>query len=320
MRSFRSILLTGGAGFIGSSLARHLLKRQDLERLTILDALTEVGDRANLVGPDRDSRFNFVHGDINDRELVNRILRDSECTGIFNLAAESHVDRSIRDSFQFVRTNVLGTSVLLDAARSFDIPFLQCSTDEVYGSIESTRLADETDKLRPSSPYSASKASADFFVHAAHRTHGQDVIIARCTNNYGPRQHREKLIPTLIYQALRNQPLPIYGSGRQIRDWIHVEDCSLGLIATFSKGFSNRIYHLGAKTERTNLGIAREVLKHLQKPESLISHVEDRPGHDERYALNPRRALVELGWRARIPFRSAFGDVVRELAQSLRPG
>lgn len=319
MRSLRSILLTGGAGFIGSNLTRQLLARRDLENLTILDALAEGGDRANLVGPDRDPRFHFVEGDINDRDLLSRLLHERSYSGLFNLAAESHVDRSISDPGKFLQTNVLGTSCLLEAARAAGVPFLQCSTDEVYGSVPYPQRADESRKLRPSSPYSASKAAADFLVRAAHQTHEQDVVIARCTNNYGPRQHREKLIPTLIYHALRDQPLPLYGSGRQIRDWIHVDDCALGLIATFEKGFTNRIYHLGAKFERTNLGMARDVLHHLHKPESLISHVADRPGHDERYALEPRRALVELSWRARIPFRSAFSEVVRELSQSLRP-
>jgi dTDP-glucose 4,6-dehydratase len=311
--------LTGGAGFIGSAVARHLLARTDLEKLTVLDALTEVGNLSNLAGPDQDPRFHFVEGDINDRELTSRLIRDSQCSGILNLAAESHVDRSIVSPDEFIRTNVMGTSRLLETARSAGVPFLQCSTDEVYGSVPYPQQADESRKLNPSSPYSASKASADFLVQAAHHTHGQDVVIARCTNNYGPRQHREKLIPTLIYHALRDQPLPLYGSGRQIRDWIHVDDCALGLIAAFEKGFSNRLYHLGAKTERTNLGIARAVLHHFHKPESLISHNADRPGHDERYALEPRRALVELAWRARIPFRSAFGDVLRELSQNLRP-
>lgn len=318
VRSLRSILLTGGAGFIGSTLTRHLLARNDLEKLVVLDALTEVANRAHLSGPDQDPRFEFIEGDINDRQRVALLLRKTSCTGIFNLAAESHVDRSIKNPDAFIRTNIMGVSNLLEVARAADVPMLQCSTDEVYGAIPSPKRVDEAGKLRPSSPYSASKASADLLGRAAHHTHGQDVVIARCTNNYGPRQHREKLIPTLVYHALRDQPLPLYGSGRQIRDWIHVDDCALGLITTFEKGRSGQIYHLGAKTERTNLGIAREVLKHLQKPPTLISHVPDRPGHDARYALDPRRALIELGWRARIPFRSAIGNVIRELAQSLR--
>jgi dTDP-glucose 4,6-dehydratase len=319
VRSLRSILLTGGAGFIGSSLARLLLERNDLEKLIVLDKLTYAGDRGNLVGPDQDARFHFVEGDISNQELVARLLEQFKGTGIMHLAAETHVDRSITKPACFIDTNIVGTSSLLEVARSFGTPFLQCSTDEVYGPVAFPGQADEFSRLKPSSPYSASKAGADLLVQAAHTTYGQDVIIARCTNNYGPRQHLEKLIPTLIHHALRDQPLPIYGSGRQIRDWIHVEDCAKGLIATFEKGFSNRTYNIGAKFERTNLGIAREILKFLHKPESLISHVEDRLGHDDRYALNPRLALIELDWRARIPFRSGFEKVVRELANTLRP-
>lgn len=319
MRSLRSILLTGGAGFIGSTLARLLLERDDLEQLVVLDKLTYAGNRGNLVGPDQDPRFHFVEGDIHDQALVAGLLERFQCTGIMHLAAESHVDRSIARPSDFIHTNIAGTSALLEAARPFETSFLQCSTDEVYGPIPFPGQVDESARIRPSSPYSASKASADLLVHASHTTYGQDVVIARCTNNYGPRQHLEKLIPTLIHHALRDQPLPIYGSGRQIRDWIHVEDCAKGLIATFEKGFSNRAYNIGAKFERTNLGIARTILKQLHKPESLIHHIDDRPGHDERYSVSPRLALIELEWRARIPFRSGFEKTVRELANHLRP-
>ena len=319
MRSLKSILLTGGAGFIGSTLVRQLLERPEVECLVVLDSLTYAGSRANLVGPDLDPRFHFIQGDILDRELVPRLLHDFQCTGIMNLAAESHVDRSIERPRDFISTNIGGTSALLEAAHSANTPLLQCSTDEVYGPIDFPHYADESQKLRPSSPYSASKASADLIARAAHTSYGQDIIIARCANNYGPRQHPEKLIPKLIYHALRDQPLPIYGSGQQIRDWLHVEDCANGLIATFEKGLPNRVYHLGAKFERTNLGIARSILRLLHKPESLITQVTDRPGHDARYALDPRLAFIELDWRARIPFRSGFEQVVRELSQTLRP-
>ncbi len=318
MRSFRSILLTGGAGFIGSTLVRKLLEREDVERLVVLDKFTYAADRSNLTGPDQDDRFQVVEGDILDRELVTRLIQENRCSGIFNLAAESHVDRSIKNPGDFVVTNITGTANLLEVAREEEVPFLQCSTDEVYGPTPAHEKFDEGAKLKPSSPYSASKASADLLVQAAHFTYGQDVVIARCTNNYGPRQHREKLIPTLIHHALRDEPLPLYGSGQQIRDWIHVDDTSLGLIATFEKGSPNRVYHLGAKCERTNLGIARTILKQLGKPNSLISHVTDRPGHDSRYALDVRLALTSLDWRARIPFRSGFEKTVRELAAGLR--
>jgi|TARA_B110000438_G_scaffold67649_1_gene68000 dTDP-glucose 4,6-dehydratase len=319
VRSLRSILLTGGAGFIGSTLARQLLARPDVEQLVVLDRLTYAGSRANLITLDQDDRFHFVEGDIRDLGLVTNLLEKHHCSGIMNLAAESSVDRSIKNHEDFITTNVSGTAGLLQAARTVDVSFLQCSTDEVYGSALFPNQLDESAKIRPSSPYSASKASADLMVQAAHTTYGQDVVIARCTNTYGPRQHLEKLIPTIIYHALRDLPVPIYGTGQQIRDWIHVDDCAKGLISVFEKGFSNRAYNLGAKCERTNLGIARVILKQLHKPESLIDHIQDRPGHDARYAINPRLALIELEWRARIPFRSGFEAVIRELSQSLRP-
>jgi len=319
VRSLRSLLVTGGAGFIGSALVRKLLERVDLERLIVLDKFTYAGNIANLSGPDQDPRFQLIVGDILNRELVQRILSGNRCTGVMNLAAETHVDRSIARAHDFILTNVAGVSSLLEACRIARVPLLQCSTDEVYGSTPFPHQFDEFARLNPSSPYSASKASADLLVHAAFTTFGQDVVIARCTNNYGPRQHREKLIPTLIHHALRDESLPIYGSGRQIRDWIHVNDCALGLIAAFEKGPASRIFNLGAKCERTNLGIARTILSQLQKPESLINHVEDRPGHDIRYALNVRNALIALKWRARIPFRSGFKSTVRELAAGLRP-
>ena len=318
MRSLRSLLLTGGAGFIGSTLVRQLLKRPELEKLIVLDKFTYSGDRNHLIGPDRDPRLTIVEGDILDRELVSQLIDDHHFTGILNLAAESHVDRSIQCNQEFVLTNIVGVSTLLEIAREKKVPFLQCSTDEVYGSTPSHKKFDEFAKLRPSSPYSASKASADLLALAAHTTYLQDIIIARCTNNYGPRQHREKLIPTLIYHALREEPLPIYGSGQQIRDWIHVDDCSLGLIAAFELGSPGKVYHIGARDEHTNLGIARTILKQLGKPESLITHVDDRPGHDARYALATRHTLEALGWKARIPFRTGFEETVRELSSQLR--
>lgn len=317
MRSLRSILLTGGAGFIGSALARALLDRPDLEHLVILDSLTYAGNRANLVGPDQDPRLNFTEGDIADQKLVSQIFEKFQCTGVMHLAAESHVDQSIANPTKFITTNINGTFALLDMARRHQAPFLQCSTDEVYGPIALPAKADESFPIHPSSPYSASKASADLIVHAAHTTFGQDIVIARCSNNYGPRQHREKLIPTLIHRSLRNEPLPIYGSGKQIRDWIHVDDTARGLIEVFEKGLSHRIYNLGGNCEQTNLEIAHTVLKHLNKPESLIAHVQDRPGHDARYAIDATRAKTDLNWEAQIPFEEGFQKTVQELSETL---
>lgn len=318
MRNLSSILVTGGAGFIGSALVRKLLFRNELQRLIILDSLTYAGRKENLAGPDQDPRFHFIKGDINDQTLVSRILSEGRVTGTLHLAAESHVDRSIEAPEDFIRTNVSGTANILAATRAHGSPLLICSTDEVYGSAPAHEKFSESAALNPSSPYSASKASADLLALASVTTYGQDVVISRCSNCYGPRQHQEKLIPKLIYHALRDLPLPIYGTGQQIRDWMHVDDCALGLISTFEKGGKGSIYHLGAKWERTNLGIARSILKKLHKPESLIAHVNDRLGHDVRYSLDVRRALQSLGWKARIPFRSGFEDTVRELAAELR--
>jgi dTDP-glucose 4,6-dehydratase len=319
VRSLTSILLTGGAGFIGSALARALLARPDLEYLVILDALTYAGSRANLAGPDQDPRLTFIEGDIADDTLVSELLEKFNCDGIMHLAAESHVDQSIENPAKFITTNINGTFSLLDVARRHDVALLQCSTDEVYGPIAAPAKADESFPLKPSSPYSASKASADLIVQAAHTTFDQEIVIARCSNNYGPRQHREKLIPTLVHCALRDQPLPIYGSGKQVRDWIHVDDTARGLIKVFEGGLSHRIYNLGANCERTNLEIARTVLKHLNKAESLIEHVRDRPGHDLRYAIDTTRAMATLGWQPLIPFQEGFEKVVRELGAALSP-
>ncbi|MGC6580832.1 MAG: dTDP-glucose 4,6-dehydratase [Akkermansiaceae bacterium] len=320
MRSLKSVLVTGGAGFIGSALVRKLLLRSEVERLIVLDSLTYAGNLQKLVGPDQDPRFHFTQGDVNDRELVLRILSEGQVSGTFHLAAESHVERSISSPEEFIRTNIAGTSSLLEATRSHCCPMVVCSTDEVYGSTPAHTRFSESSPLNPSSPYSASKASADLLAFAAVKTYGQDVVVSRCTNCYGPRQHPEKLIPRLIFHALRDMPLPIYGSGQQIRDWMHVDDCALGLIAAFERGGTGQIYHLGANTEHTNLGIARSILKKLHKPESLISHVTDRLGHDSRYALDVRRALQTLGWKARIPFRTGFEETVRELSSELRVG
>jgi dTDP-glucose 4,6-dehydratase len=261
VRCLRSILLTGGAGFIGSALIRALLHQPHLEHLIILDSLTYAGNRANLIGPDQDPRLNFIEGDVGDEALISKLLKEFRCSGIMHLAAETHVDQSIENPAKFITTNINGTFSILNAARRHGVALLQCSTDEVYGPIVAPTKADESFPLNPSSPYSASKASADLIVQAAHRTFGQEIVIARCSNNYGPRQHREKLIPTLIHHALRDESLPIYGSGKQIRDWIHVDDTARGLIRVFEKGEKNRIYNLGANCERTNLEIARAVLK-----------------------------------------------------------
>ena len=317
MRNLKSILLTGGAGFIGSSLARHLLKDDSLEKLIILDKLTYAGNRAHLTLPEQDPRCHFVQGDICDAELVDQLIRENCITGIFHLAAESHVDRSIKSAGDFVTTNVLGTSTLLGAAQRHQLPLLHCSTDEVYGPIAAPDKIKETAMLRPSSPYAASKASADLLCLAATRTHGVETIITRCTNNYGPRQHPEKLIPLFIQRALRDEKLPVYGSGFQIRDWIHVDDHCEGLLAAWKRGKSGEIYHFAGHRERTNIGMARSILDALRKPHNLIEHVEDRLGHDERYALDTEKALMWFGWQPKMKFQDAFPEVVRALSVDL---
>ncbi len=317
MRQFRSILLTGGAGFIGSALARQLLNNEELRRLVVLDKLTYAGSRGNLIGPDQDPRFLFVEGDIGDRELVARLLREHDVCGVFNLAAESHVDRSIQNPDDFILTNVTGTANLLEVCRAAGVPMLQCSTDEVYGvAVPPAKFTDRS-PLNPTSPYSASKAAADLLCLAARKTYGQDVVITRSSNNYGLRQHAEKLIPTLVAAALNDQPLPIYGDGMHIRDWIHVDDHCRGLVAAYSQGAAGSVYLFGGRCERTNLGVARNILEILGKPESLISFVKDRPGHDARYAVDNTKSLAHFGWRPQHRFRAVFPSVVRGLAANL---
>ena len=317
MRSLQSILLTGGAGFIGSSLARHLLKEEGLGSLVILDKLTYAGNRSNLILPEQDPRCHFVQGDICDAALLDKLIQDHKITGIFHLAAESHVDRSIASSAPFITTNITGTATLLDAAQKHGIALLHCSTDEVYGPVTAPNKAKETDQLFPSSPYAASKASADLLCLAATRTHGVETVITRCTNNYGPRQHPEKLIPLLVQRALQDKPLPIYGNGLQIRDWIHVDDHCAGLLAAWRRGKSGEIYHFAGHRERTNLGMARSILDALRKPHTLIEHVPDRLGHDGRYALDTEKAMMWFGWQPLADFRERFPEVVRALSADL---
>lgn len=317
MRDFRSILLTGGAGFIGSSLARHLLRREDVQRLVVFDKLTYAGKQANLIGPDRDPRYRFVQGDINDLRLVLQLMQEHQITGVLNLAAESHVDRSLEFPDDFVLTNVAGTARLLEACRSRGIPMLQCSTDEVYGSIDPPLRFTENSKLNPTSPYSASKTSADLLCLAAYKSYGQDIVITRCSNNYGPRQHAEKLVPTLVRTAFQDQQLPLYGDGMHIRDWIHVDDHCRGLIEAYHRGASGGVYLFGGRCERTNIGVARTILEILGKPQSLISFVNDRPGHDRRYAVDNTKSWSSFGWRPQKNFATAFPEVVRELCANL---
>ena len=321
MRQLRSILLTGGAGFIGSSLVRHLLLEEGLQQLIVLDKLTYAGNRGHLIGPDQDSRFTFVEGDIADHALISTLLREHDVTGVFNLAAESHVARSLESNEVFVASNVAGTLHLIEACRAMRVPLLQCSTDEVYGSISPPGRFVEISPLNPTTPYAASKAAADLLCLSAVRCHAQDIVITRSSNNYGPRQHVEKLVPNLVNAAFHDQPLELHGDGMHIRDWMHVDDHCRGMISAFQRGQPGAVYLFGGQCERTNLGMARSVLELLGKPASLLTHVPDRAGNDRRYAVDFSKAVAGLDWRPTHRFRTSFPIVVRELTANLRdPG
>ncbi len=305
----RKVLITGGAGFIGSNFIRFLLDRTGMH-VTVLDKLTYAGNLENLAGLDATGRFEFVRGSICDRELVEKLFRRG-LDAVLNFAAESHVDRSILRPASFIETNIIGTEVLLEAARRWKTPlFVQISTDEVYGSRLEGSFT-EASPLAPSSPYSASKASADLLVQAYAKTYGLNAIITRSSNNYGPYQFPEKLIPLLISNALRGLPLPIYGDGLYVRDWIYVLDHCRALLAILERGRPGEIYNIGARSERTNLEIARIILSKLGLDESLIEFVEDRPGHDRRYSLDPSKIESELGWRPDVSLEQGLELTIR---------
>jgi dTDP-glucose 4,6-dehydratase len=292
----RAILVTGGAGFIGSNFVRYFLGRHPADRVVNLDKLTYAGNLDSLAEIAGDERHEFVRGDIADRGLVRRLA--ARVDAIVNFAAESHVDRSIAGAEVFVRTNVLGTQVLLEAARAAEVPrFVQVSTDEVYGTLGPRGAFTEESPLRPNSPYSASKAGADLLVRAYHHTFGLGAVVTRCSNNYGAYQHPEKLIPSFIIKALAGQPLPVYGDGLAVRDWLHVEDHCRALDLVLDAGRPGEVYNIGGSCERTNLEITTAILAHLGKPPSLIRFVPDRPGHDRRYAVDWGKINRELGWR-----------------------
>lgn len=316
------ILVTGGAGFIGSNFVRHLLSERVEVEVVNLDKLTYAGSLENLDGVSDDVRHTFVRGDICDAELVDEIMKGIDV--VYNFAAESHVDRSIEADTPFVLTNVTGTAVLLSAALGHGVErFVQISTDEVYGELpwrdpeavsgtpdDAPRFTEDT-PLAPRSPYSATKASADHLVSAYHFTHGLDTVITRCSNNYGPYQHPEKLIPLMITRALTDERLPVYGDGLNVRDWIHVADHCAGVLAAGERGRAGRVYNFGGDAERTNLSVVRMLLRVLGKSESLIEYVEDRPGHDRRYAIDFSRAATELDWRPTRDFEDGLADTVQ---------
>jgi dTDP-glucose 4,6-dehydratase len=305
-----TVLVTGGCGFIGSNFVRHLLGSDAEVNVVNLDALTYAGNLSNLADLEKHPRYTFVKGDITSRDDV-RAAMGRGVTDVINFAAESHVDRSIQDSGPFVRTNVIGTQVLLDAAREFKVSrYVQVSTDEVYGSLGPTGLFTEETPLHPNSPYSASKAAADMLVQAYQHTFGLNAVITRCSNNYGPYQFPEKLIPLFVTRLLNDETVPVYGDGQQIRDWIHVLDHCRGIEAAWRKGRSGEVYNFGGRCEMANLSLTRLLLKLLGKPDTLIQYVADRPGHDRRYAIDGTKAERELGWTPRETFDAGLRDTI----------
>jgi dTDP-glucose 4,6-dehydratase len=306
----RPLLVTGGCGFIGSNFIRYMLNRDTGLQITNLDRLTYAGNPANLTDVAHNPRYRFELADIADRETIRRITGAGIC-GIIHFAAESHVDRSIHDATPFIHTNVLGTQVLLDAAREFGVErFLQVSTDEVYGSLGPQGSFTEATPLAPNSPYAASKAAADLLVRSYAHTFGLPALITRCSNNYGPYQFPEKLLPLFITRLLRNEPVPVYGDGQNVRDWIHVDDHCAALERVWRAGKVGEIYNIGGRCERTNLEMAHTLLALMGKPVSLLSHVPDRPGHDRRYAIDCTKIERELGWRPAIPLDQGLRDTV----------
>jgi len=307
-----NVLVTGGAGFIGSNLVRLLLAERPGWRVVNLDQLTYAGNAENLADLSDHPRYRFVKGDICDGPLVAELLKGEAIEAVMHLAAESHVDRSILAPAVFIDTNVRGTQVLLEAVRQLPVKrFLHVSTDEVYGSLGPTGLFTEETPIAPSSPYSASKAASDLLALAYGHTFGLPVVVTRCSNNYGPYQFPEKLIPLMIANALRDLPLPVYGDGQNVRDWIHVEDHCRGLLAALERGRPGQVYNFGASSERRNLEIVHAVLELLGKPLALVQFVKDRPGHDRRYAIDSTRARRELGWAPRHRFEEALASTVR---------
>ena len=301
-----NILVTGGAGFIGSNFIFHMLKTYPDYRLVCIDALTYAGNLSTLESVLENKNFRFIKGDITDKKLVDSLFEEEKFDIVVNFAAESHVDRSIENPDIFLRTNILGTQVLLDAARKYDVKrFHQVSTDEVYGDLpldQPELFFTEDTPIHTSSPYSASKASADLLVLAYFRTFKVPVTISRCSNNYGPYHFPEKLIPLIISRALKDETLPVYGTGENVRDWLYVEDHCIAIDKIIHNGRIGEVYNVGGHNERTNLEVVKTILRELGKPESLITYVTDRAGHDMRYAIDPTKISTELGWEPTTTF------------------
>ena len=320
----KTMIVTGGAGFIGSCFVRMMVE-QGQYRVINLDALTYAGTLDNLPGITDSDTYQFVHGNILDRNLVNRLFAENTIDYVLNFAAESHVDNSIENPAIFLETNILGTQVLLDAAlkswklepdnkysRDYKpgVKFLQVSTDEVYGELGATGMFTELTPLAPNSPYSASKASADMIVAAYAHTYGLPTNITRCSNNYGPYQFAEKLIPLMITNALADKALPVYGDGMQVRDWLHVSDHCEAILTVLEKGQLGEVYNIGGNNEWANIEIVKLMLKELGKPESLITYVQDRPGHDKRYAIDNTKITTQLGWSPKYTFEQGIVETI----------
>ena len=309
-----TIIVTGGAGFIGSNFIYFQLKNHPEDRIVCLDSLTYAGNLETLEPAMKNPNFRFVKGDITDRGCVFHLFEEENPDIVINFAAETHVDRSVEDPGVFLHTNIMGTQVLMDACRKYGIKrYHQVSTDEVYGDLPLDRpelfFTEET-PIHTSSPYSASKASADLLVLAYHRTFGLPVSITRCSNNYGPYHFPEKLIPLIITRALADQPLPVYGTGENVRDWLYVEDHCRAIDLVARKGREGEVYNIGGHNERTNLQVVKAILRELGKPESLITFVTDRPGHDRRYAIDPTKIHTELGWLPETKFEDGIRETV----------
>ena len=321
----KTILVTGGAGFIGSNFIKYKLEKDKNAKIINLDLLTYAGNLENLKDVENNPNYVFVKGDIRDRELLEELFQKYEITGVINFAAESHVDRSIEDPEIFLLTNILGTQALLDTAKKhwknkpddkYDrtykegVKFLQVSTDEVYGALGKTGMFTETTSLSPNSPYSAAKTSADLIVRAYHETFGLPVNITRCSNNYGPYQFPEKLIPLMINNCNQEKELPIYGDGMQIRDWLHVKDHCIAIDTVFEKGRNGEVYNIGGNNEKANIEIVKLIIKALGKTENLIKYVKDRPGHDRRYAIDNTKITTELGWKPSYTFEEGIKETI----------